>query len=454
MQIVEPATLNFNRRVRPGLLPLQPLPSSIPIIACRTDKLEIAVAGAISFYNLEQLESCLYNFSGESSSRPSADRVLNALRGTNRGQLGRIQPIRQENWLFSGQLRHGRTHEGQRTVTLQLSINPTRFAEHCFRRFAPISLNDLNPILPRTLLRRDRTIAGMISALTLDGSDNYISSTPWMTYISRNWSQLVVLYTTRVCELVEYDFNSRSAEAEGVDAPVLRLQRPSDTAPSFGYVEQHVEFEVDNAAQAYRLMERRLRAASSTYFQNDLTGSGREANARWVSCAITKYITAKLYAKSLSRIRLELEYHGPSSGSNRSMDQIVRRELWNGRTRYTDRLDAIRRDALERISYMLDALGPWGDDGAVDQVLTFSELISAFCSVRARPSEITEFLQVLFNEGSVEGSTHIAMRRIAEQLYHKQFLRPMSLTARTGRKRYVPSERLRQLIGMIAGSNE
>lgn len=455
MQTVPTPISNVNRRVRPGLLSLNSISHPTQIIACRTDKLEIAISGTINFYNQDQLESCLYIFSGESSSRHSVGRVLNAMRGSRGNALGRVQPIRNGNWLFSGHLKHGRTYDNQRMVSLQLTINPTRFAEHCYQRFAPSTLDDISTISAYDLLHCDPTTFTRIARCTLDGNDNYLSSNAWLTYVSRHWSSFVLLYTTRICELVEHDFNRRSEETEGGDAPTLRLQRPGDTSPSFGYVEQYIEFHVDDALNAYRYLERRILQASSSHFQNNMLTTGRNGNASWVTCQITRYVTLKLYAKSSTRLRLELEYHGPSSGSNRSLNQIVRQEHRQGFGSYVGQLDALRHDAVERLSHALRAIGTDLDLIATpDLSTTLANFVFELCSSRYPRCQINEFVRILFAEGSIDCSGNRGLRIIADALTRKEILRPVSLATRSSGRRYVASADLGRLIELTRTSNE
>lgn len=442
--------LTVRWRARPGLL-LFPRMGEIPTIACRTDKMEIAVNGAFSFDTRDQLDDTLYSLSNDNPAhRPREARVLNALGGRGRDVLR----IRRKAWLFGGRLVLGPTEGRSRIATLYLSLNPTRFAEHCRRAFAPRSIDDLRNRPRPELLRSRREIVAAIGQQALDGRDNLIGRSAWISEVSRRWPEFVTFYASEVCRLVEEDFNVHSAWQNPFDPPVLRFQSPADTAPSIGYVEQHVEFQVDDDVHAaFRVFEQGIWNAGTdvrlTEHRANERVSGRTGSARWIETWLRQGVKLKVYAKAADRLRVEVEYHGPSAGGERSVGQLVHEDCWTGRRSFAEKIGGLQADAVRRIAILTNHVSAPPTVATAQPAGVMMDLMIEVRRLRF-PIEVTRaFLAELFAQGHVGGIEGSPVRRLAEALVKKNLFEPVSIVERNPYRRYRPVPVLRLAIEML-----
>jgi len=430
--------LTVRWRARPGLL-LFPRVGAIPTIACRTDKMEIAVNGAFSFDTCDQLGDTLYTLSNDNPHRPGEARVLNALGGRGRDVLR----IRRKAWLFGGRLVLGPSEGRSRIATLYLSLNPTRFAEHCRRAFSPRSIDDLRDISRAELLRSRREIVAEIGRDTLDGRDNLIGRSAWISEVSRRWAELVTVYASEACRLVEDDFNAHSAWQNPFAPAVLRFQSPADTAPSIGYVEKHVEFQVDDDVHAaFHVFEQGIWNAGTdlrlTEHHANERVSGRTGSARWIETWLRQGVKLKVYVKAADRLRVEVEYHGASAGGERSVGQLVHEDCWTGRRSFAEKIGGLQADAVRRIAILTNHVSAPPIAATAHPVAVMMDLMIEVRRLRF-PIDVTRaFLAELFAQGHVGGIEGAPVRRCAEALVRKNLFEPVSIVERNSYRRYRP----------------
>lgn len=433
-------------RARPGLL-LFPFIGEIPTFACRTDKMEIAVNGAFSFDTRDQLNDTLYTLSNDNPDRPREARVLNALGGRDRNVLR----IRRQAWLFGGRLVLGPIRGRSRLATLNLSLNPTRFAEHCRRVFSPRSIDDLRAISRADLLRSRREIVAEIGRDTLDGRDNFIARSSWISEVSRRWAELVTFYASEACRLVEEDFNAHSAWQNAVAPPVLRFQSPANTAPSIGYVEKHVEFQVDDDVHAaFRVFEQGIWNAGTdvrlTEHRADERVSGRTGSARWIETWLRQGVKLKVYVKAADRLRVEVEYHGASAGGERSVGQLVHVDLWTGRRTFAEKIGGFQEDAVRRIAILTNHVSAPPVVATAHPAAVMMDLMLEVRRLRFPIDVIRAFLAELFAQGHVGGREGTPVRQLAQALVKKGLFEPVDIVERNTYRRFRPTAVLRSAI--------
>lgn len=446
MNDVEHHAVPARRRARPGFL-LFPHIGEIPQFACRTDKLEIAVDGTFTFQTPEQLSDTIGLLSGENPNRPPESRVLNAPRGRERKRL----TVRKDAWLFGGYLALRSIIGSSRQVTLNLSLNPTRFAEHVRRLFAPRMIAELEQVPLADLLRNRSEIADAIAATTLDGRDNILSVSPWATVVSRDWPAFVTFYATQACRLVEEDFNRFSEWQNVQPGPVLRFHSPAESCPSIGYAEQHVEFSVDDARSLYHHFEQGIWEAGVDVSCTDRRSydvvTGRTRSALWTETSLTDGVTLKVYAKAQTRLRAEVEYHAASSGRRApTIGSLVLNENWSGRHSFAEKIAGLQLDACARLLRPIGLLSENPVPSSASPTTAMVEMLLALRHPKLKADGVRAFVSELFDQGHVGGDVNSPTRNVAEAMKRRGLFEDVHIAMRHTHARFRPTPSLRQAI--------
>lgn len=429
-------------RPRPGL-PLFPTIAPIPVAACRTDKLEVTVAGTVEYQMLNHLSDVIHLMSSAENGRHPRDRVLNA---ANRS--GWRQAINKENWLVSGHLKYRGRTERQCSVVLELTVNPTRYAEHCHQTFAPSSVEELASISPSQRLRKRPDVVAAIGQSTHDGKDNIMSYTRWTGTASQDWPALVVQYIEAVCRLVEGDFNAAAAGQYPIDPPRMRFHSLTSAPPGIGLIEQHVDFMVQDARRSYRQFSDGLWDAAVSIRETTLPrrqDRGRQVSAHWTTVVLKEHLELKVYTKANCRLRVEIAYGGVSARGP-SIRQLLMQGRWPTDASFTDQLEAIRLDALDRIQRVVAVVEQQPAPSPVEPAETFVQLMVALSSSRLSGGAAQEVLRGLLDEGSVGGPAGSPVARVAEALLRRQLLERVSIVPRAEHPRFRPTARLHSLL--------
>lgn len=442
------ALTEIRRRSRPGLL-VFPHSTQIPLVACHIDKLEISVSGAISYENEDRMRDTLGLFSMENSNRPPDQRVLNAPRGRSRNRLS----IKKNRWHCAGKLVLDPPGATSRSVTLKLSLNPTRLAEHVHRVFPGIAADEVFNLSPERLLRRDPEVTRQIGLETLDGRDNCLLSRRWIAQISRRWPDFVAFYADQACQLVADDFNTFANWHEHDHPPRLRLQAPSLTVPSIGYAECYVEFDTDNAQSVYAAFENAIRDGATAYRlitqPNARVTEGRHGSARWIETPLTSAINVKVYAKTATRLRVETEYDPRRIGTDRSMGQLLDPNDWADCRTFGSRLDLLRRDAIDRMARLIHLVSETSVPRPDDVSAAIGVFIVALKRTQLRWEAVQAFLGDLFANGSAGGAPGTPIRNVAEAMVRAGLFEPVNMSERNSHRRFRPIGSLRSAIDAI-----
>ena len=450
MTQIEPDEVPFRRRARPGFL-LFPHLNSITPSTCRTDKLEIMVDGEIRHEGGGHLVDTLGLMSTDDVGSPET-RVLNAPSGAGRNYLH----VKRRAWLFGGQLELRSAGAGIRRVCLKLTLNPTRFAEHVRRVFAPHSIGDLEQIPLPDLLRHRLEVTSAIADETLDEQDNLLGPSPWATEVTRHWPRFVAFYASSVVRLIETDFNQRSAcvNAYASSPAALRLCSPSETCPSIGYIEQYVELQVDDMLSVFPVFEQAIREAGMTV---DVTTrsyveyvSGRTHSARWMSTWLREGENLKVYSKTPNRLRVEVEYHGRSTGNDaHTISALVNDDNWRGRHTFSDKISALRADATDRLTRLVHRASVPTLPSTVTPVAALKSLILELRRTKKPAQHIEAFLSELFDHGSVGGGKGSPARAVAEAMKERSLFADARIHMRGKHRRFAPIPALQQAVDAL-----
>lgn len=436
--------VTYRIRAREGLL-TYPYTGSIPLHACRTDKMEIRLRGTVTYQEAEQLKGRLYLMSSMAS---QANPGL--LTAPSAG--GWRQSVRADVWHFIGPVTYHHFNATFCTVDFDLTINPTCFAEHCCRLFNPTTIEDLRRIPLLDLLRIDHQVAQNIRTTTLDAGDNIISSSRWLTYISQNWSSFVELYVQAISSLIERLFNGHMSDANDVGAPpMLHIGQPSGSSLNIGYVEQYVEFRVQDARRELGRIAERLRLAASDLSETTVPGpihEGRENSATWVSMRLRANLNLKCYAKEEGRIRVEVEYGGRSA-HGRSIGTLIASGRWPSWATLAAKIGAIQADGARRIDRVMNSLRPVTLNDHSGQDEAFTELVNILASGRFDDQAAWQFLKSLLSDRVVRGRRDSHMAKIGEAMVRRGIMARSTITGRTRFRCFIPHEGLlRALVGL------
>ncbi|MXQ11191.1 hypothetical protein [Microvirga makkahensis] len=375
----------------------------------RHDKIELVLHGAVTYDDLDDLNTVINSSHNKLRERP---KVFTAPRRSGRSLW---QEIARNTWLFAGKLRyHGQIDQGARSVRLELSINPTRFAAYA-QRFDPSSVADLREIELSDLLHRDPQRRASLEAASLAQWDNWIPSTPWISSVTKEWQQLLALYIEAVSRFVTEDFNTRAAITCPNNPPKLRLQDLNTHVPSLQHAEVHWELSASDARLSYAALERALRATAHNFsVQEQINLSeGRDDAARWISIKMRKGVRFTVYAKLDGRIRLEVTYKGPPS-----IGDIVQSDLrFRSNTPLVERLERLRIDGARCINRLLGELPSIAMVKAADDMVELSRALEVIArTAQGNVTLIRETLSQLTFDGSITARRNTSLCRLAEDL--------------------------------------
>lgn len=415
------------RRVRPGLHILAEA-SQVREEYGRQDKVEFSFGGHIDFQDQEDLGATLFQHLNPTS----VGRVFEA----PLYRAGRITLRVRSEWLFGGKMVILPARGQRRPVEVHLIVNPTRFAAYA-ARFNTASVAELGQYAALDLLRDDPDQKAALGQQTLDGDQNFIPYSPWITAASRNWSDLVQLYLSAIKRVIETDFAERAAALPN-DGVTLTLNDPCGAPLSLKHVETHWEFQVSDALLAFAGVERWLAAAAPSVVQTqriDLRLE-QERAARWIKFEARGGVEIAAYAKARSRLRLEVRHYGRG---RHSIGQGLSRALqFSSTTTLLERLARLREDAAGRVNLLLghaqltQLVQSAATGDAFARVLSevsracasrrgllpviFSQLVAS-CSVDApRGSKLLNACEVLCHSGILQRATVVARSRSARFL--------------------------------------
>jgi hypothetical protein len=329
-------------------------------------------------------------------------------------------------------------HPNQRGVSLELSLNPTRFAAYA-ARFGPQLVGDLASVPRHELLRRDPDVRARLEGRALAKWDNYLSGFDrWITVVTEHWAELLDFYINAVVQFVQSDFNARADAAAAGEQPVtLVLRSPGEEVPRMPRAEVYWEFGVRDARVAYLTLERALRPAAPSFVEEqryDLR-TGREATARWISIELREGVTLKVYAKLAGRIRMEVIY----DGSKRTIGQLVRPDLhFSEDVDLAERLERLRLDGADRINRTLAVVDQPSSPGVAEDLEGVATVLAEIARLtKGNRYLVSEALSQLVTEQTLEARPRTTLSKIAMNLEEIGLLQRVGLVARSTTHRYV-----------------
>lgn len=365
---------------------------------------------------------------------------------------GRKQSVRAGIWHFVGPVVYHHFSATSCSVHFDLTLNPTRFAEHCGRLFNPTTIEDLQQVsLPALLsVRQDNVLS--IRSGTLDNSDNMISSSRWLSYVSQHWSSFVDFYASSVRCLIENLYNEQISCVNDVGVPpMLRIDLPTGSSLNIGYVEQHVEFRVHDAIREIDRITGWLCCATSDVSEvlpPNRMYRGRENSATWVAMHLRSSVKLTCYAKEEGRIRVEIAYGGRSA-HGRSIGTLIAGGRWPGRGTPREKVEALQADAARRIDRVMSSLRHAPADGHRRPDEVFSELVNVLASGRYDAPAAWEFLKSLLSDGSARGRRDSRKAKIGEAMVRKGIMVRSTISGRGRFQYFIPNEGLSEALSRL-----
>lgn len=418
-------------RVRSGLHLFRDQTQANPAYG-RHDKLEIVLSGMISAASEEDLLRLVRTQHQQPLEWP---KIFNAPRG---GGLG-VQQVARKRWLFGGRLRYGGPPApGQRHISLELTINPTRFAAYV-ERLSPQQVANLTLYPPHELLREDPTRRAVLEAVSLV-QDNVLSNSSWMSAATQEWGTLVDIYLNAIIDLITIDFSQRAQAICPSAPPILMLRHPLIEVPHFPYAEVYFEFNAPDARLSFIGLERALRVAAPNFQarQRYDVREGRDAQARWIAVNLREGVTLTAYAKLTHRIRLEVTY----KGRTRTIGQLVHPEFRFDETMpFLQRLENLRLDAARRLNQVLAGL----PNLAMTEAANLMTLLAGGLAEIAQQTDgddalFRDILSQLLTGGAIDARPRTSLCRVAEALVRTKMLERVALVGRSPSRRFVLRE--------------
>lgn len=417
-------------RNRSGLRPFSPsgLPTfgwdGLPIAGegCH-DKLVVSVTAEIRYASPEALQEYLARL-GYSTRFDPVLRINNTRNPSNR----RVEVAR--GWLFGGRgwLNGIRPHgPGIAALTLDLTLNPTRFLAH---HAAGTTLDELAAMHPAealarsdagpTMLRAARLdVAAEARAAALDGNDNVLVGLGRLggdrfsrpggdlpSHRGDRWRRLLDIHLGRVRALLEAEL----APSAGEDGrPPVEVSLHWDRAV-LREAEAYFEFEHPDALALVAALRERAGAVAAALrtdrFRCDV-GDGREGDAPCIHLRLSNHIEAVVYAKCLDRVRFELRYDGVR-------DRL--RPAPRAGTALTDLLELVRHDATRRLGVLIRALAAEATDPARYRE-DFATLMAALGAAADHDQRVIwRVSTLLLNTGGVTDRDTVVPRRVVRRL--------------------------------------
>lgn len=426
-------TATIRRRVRPGLHIFAEA-SQVREEFGRQDKVEFSFGGHVDFQDPNDLGATLFQRLTATSVGP----LFEAPRYHSGGIVRRIR----SGWLFSGTMTILPTRGHRRPVEVRLAVNPTRFAAYA-ARFNVVSVAELGQYAAQELLRDDPSQKAALGQQTLDGDQNFIPYSPWITAVSRNWSDLVSLYLSAIKQVIETDFAERAFALPNGDV-TLTLHDPCGVPLTLTRVETHWEFQVSDALLAFAGMERWLTAAAPSVVQTQRIDFRleQERAARWIKFEARGGVEIAAYAKARTRLRLEVRHYGRG---RHSIGQGLSPALqFSSTTTLLERLVRLREDAVGRVNLLLgrvqlrQLVHPVDTGDAFAKVLSevsracasrrqqllpliFSQLVASSSVDTARSGNLFNACEVLCRSGILQRATVVARSRSARFLLREPY---------------------------------
>lgn len=420
--------VTVRRRVRPGLHILGEA-SQVREEFGRQDRVEFSFGGHVDYQDPEDLSALLFQHLLETS----AGRIFGASHRLRKGIELRIKT----GWLFGGtMIIQPAPAQSRRPVEVHLTVNPTRFAAYA-ARFQASSVAELAQYSARELLRDDPVQRSVLEQQTLDGDQNFIPHSGWMTAVTRNWGDLVQLYLSAIKQMIETDFAERAAALPN-DGLALTLNDPCGVPITLKRVETHWEFGAADALLAFVGLERWLVAAAPNITQTQRTDylAGRDQAARWIKFKARQGVQIAAYAKARTRLRLEVRHY---ARGGRTIGQGLSAALqFSGTTTLLERFERLRVDAADKINLLLShaQLAPLVQSAATGDAfaavlsevsracasrrgllpIIFSQLVASSSVDAPRGSNLLNACEVLCRSGILQRATVVARSRSARFL--------------------------------------
>lgn len=420
--------VTVRRRVRPGLHIFAET-SQVREEYGRQDRVEFTFGGHVDFQDPEDLNGLLFQHLLETS----VGRIFGASHHLGRGIELRIRI----GWLFGGKMTiQPAPGQFRRRVEVHLTVNPTRFAAYT-ARFQASSVAELAQYPAQELLWDDPVQRAALEQQTLDGDQNFIPHSGWMTAVTRNWGDLLQLYLSAIKQVIETDFAERAAALPN-DGLALTLNDPCGVPLRLKHVETHWEFGAADALLAFAGLERWLVAAAPNITQTERVDylAGRDHAARWIKFKARQGVQIAAYAKAHTRLRLEVRHH---ARDGRTIGQGLPPALqFSSTTTLLERFERLRVDAADKINFLLSHAqltslvqsAATGD--AFAAVLSevsracasqrrllpavFSQLVASSSVDAARPSNLFNVCEALRRSGILQRATVVARSRSARFL--------------------------------------
>lgn len=303
-----------------------------------------------------------------------------------------------DQWLFGGTVWLKPRGDGHWHVGIELDLNPLRFFAH---RGALLAETPTIEAAERDL-RVNRRVRHEASRRTLDGNDNFILPARVEPALRADWATVTTHYLELIALLVEREL-LRCRDA-GLD---LHIHWSDWTVR---HAESTWEFEEHDARQVAREIGERLTE------MRENTARTTHANSTSYAVPLQSNVSLSLYAKSPTRLRIELRHTGKIRGR---YQRLARTSILPNRTLSDvgDFLRFVNERASERISTLLASLssipsahprnGPYAMVG-------FINAVTSRCAEQGRP--LAWVLLPLLETGRVVEAATRPVRTVCEQL--------------------------------------
>jgi len=196
--------------------------------------------------------------------------------------------------------------QGRFLLKANLSINPTRFARHQAFKLREAIFAD-EPLIENYALLQSKdieTVDSLTGERSLDGKDNVILGRRMRSVTEPDyWMRIIHSYWGNILRFLERSFNAACA----IDSSVRRY---SEWKINIQTVETYWEFWSEDAVAAlYQVLPSlRVFGSSNRVSTYPLHEEERDGNSPSISIQLTGSISAKLYAKTNKRIRVEIKH--------------------------------------------------------------------------------------------------------------------------------------------------
>jgi|GEM_PF-5988936 len=310
-------------------------------------------------------------------------------------------------------------HRGGFEFSLDLDLNLTRFVAH--RSEAPHDSGDP--------LARNPTIGRSLARQTLDGNDNVLIGADRLggqVFARRRewWRSWSVTYHDLVLEDL---VRCLTPEGFGIQAHIERV--------TLVKAEIYWEFSHTDATSVVSRLSHEMASADGAtrqFYSTAPIQSGQERNAHWSKIALNRAVHLKLYAKTPTRIRVELVYQA-------RIREHARVQCSAEGANIISLLDGLAQDAEQRA---VQAVG--GLAALMQPSEECARLVTALANIakRVRGSDLTAVLSLLA-AGPIEPTSDDGLlpRRTCSALVRDGVLQRVSLRFRSRQYRLLPALR-------------